>query len=80
MKQVDASTLQAGLDELLDRVEHGETVVITRRGTPVARLMPERPHAIEQVEEAIAGIRALHAGMPRLSAEEIAAWRDEGRT
>jgi len=28
------------LAELLDKVEDGETVTITRRGKPVARLMP----------------------------------------
>ena len=28
------------LSELLDQVEHGEVIVITRHGTPVARLVP----------------------------------------
>jgi len=27
------------LSELIDRVEHGETVAVTRRGKPVARLV-----------------------------------------
>jgi prevent-host-death family protein len=31
------------LAELLDRVEAGETLVITRRGRPVAQLVPVRP-------------------------------------
>ena len=30
------------LPQLLDRVEHGESIVITRHGKPVARLVPYR--------------------------------------
>jgi prevent-host-death family protein len=49
------------LAELLDKVEAGETVTITRRGTPVAQLVP-----IAAVDER-ARIRAL--------VEEIKRWR-----
>ncbi|WP_374692587.1 type II toxin-antitoxin system Phd/YefM family antitoxin [Accumulibacter sp.] len=34
---------KAHLSELLDRVEKGEELVITRRGKPVASLAPIRP-------------------------------------
>ncbi|MBN8454764.1 type II toxin-antitoxin system prevent-host-death family antitoxin [Accumulibacter sp.] len=34
---------KAHLSELLDRVEKGEELVITRRGKPVASLSPIRP-------------------------------------
>ncbi|EXI73653.1 MAG TPA: type II toxin-antitoxin system prevent-host-death family antitoxin [Candidatus Accumulibacter phosphatis] len=34
---------KAHLSELLDRVEKGEELVITRRGRPVANLSPIRP-------------------------------------
>ena len=44
------------LPRLLDRVEHGETIVITRHGKPVAKLVPAagekaRPDVREAVAE-----------------------------
>lgn len=38
MRSVDVRTLKARASELLHAVEQGETIVITRRGRPVARL------------------------------------------
>jgi prevent-host-death family protein len=37
---VGAYEAKTHLPQLLDRVEHGETIVITRHGKPVARLVP----------------------------------------
>ena len=38
MRSVDVRTLKARASELLHAVEEGETVLVTRRGRPVARL------------------------------------------
>ncbi|BBK43549.1 antitoxin [Allostella vacuolata] len=43
MREVGAVEAQDTLDQLLDLVERGEQVVITRHGRPVARLVPEKP-------------------------------------
>jgi len=43
MREVRSSELQSQLVDLLDDVEAGETIVITRDGRPVARLVPEAP-------------------------------------
>ena len=40
---VDLGEAKEKLDELLDRVEAGEEVVITRSGEPVAKLVPIGP-------------------------------------
>ena len=40
MRTVGAYEAKTKLGELLDAAEHGETVVVTRRGVPVARLEP----------------------------------------
>lgn len=40
MKEVGAFEAKSRLGQLLDRVEAGEEVVITRRGRAVARLVP----------------------------------------
>ena len=41
MREVGAFEAKNTLGTLLDMVEHGEEVVITRRGKPVARLIRE---------------------------------------
>jgi prevent-host-death family protein len=67
------------LPELLKRVEAGETVVITRRGKPVARITsPERDRAAE-ITATIRRIEEFRKTMPRMTVEEILSARDEGR-
>lgn len=49
--------------ELLDLVEDGMTIVLTRHGTPIARLIPfEDAHDRKKVREAIAELRLLRKG------------------
>lgn len=43
MDKVTVAQAKAGLSALLDRVEAGDEVVITRRGLPVARLVASTP-------------------------------------
>ena len=43
MQIVSVAQAKAHLSALLDAVQAGEEVVITRRGQPVARLQMERP-------------------------------------
>jgi len=43
MKKVTLAKAKAGLSALLDRVEAGETVAITRRHRVVAEVRPARP-------------------------------------
>ncbi|MBI3775474.1 MAG: type II toxin-antitoxin system prevent-host-death family antitoxin, partial [Gammaproteobacteria bacterium] len=40
MAKVNVREAREQLPDLLDRVEHGEEVVVVRRGKPVARLVP----------------------------------------
>ena len=41
MREIQASEAKARLPSLLDAVERGETVIITRHGKPIARIVPE---------------------------------------
>jgi len=43
MTRVNIQGAQARLSELLDRVEQGEQIAITRNGMTVARLVPHEP-------------------------------------
>lgn len=56
MVTISLAEAKARLSELLDRVEAGETIEITRRGKPVARLAavtrPRKPIDIAMLEAA----------------------------
>jgi prevent-host-death family protein len=81
--EIGAFEAKNTLGSLLDRVERGEEVVITRRGKPVARLVPETGHEErrERALEALENIRALARKMNlgRFDWDEWKAYRDEGR-
>jgi len=60
---------------LLRRVENGETIVITRRGKPVADLVPHSPQVGRGLTPAeVMEIRAIASGDPTWGAE-LAAMR-----
>ena len=79
MKQVQSSIAKAQFAELLDEVERGETVVITRHGKPIARLVPEEEARQAAVDRAVERIKELQKNGPRATIEEIIAWKNEGR-
>jgi len=79
MKQVQASEAKAKLAELLDQVERGETVVITRHGRAIARLVSDAIARQADAARAMAEIEAARSDAPRVGKKEILAWRDEGR-
>lgn len=61
MRQVGVYDAKTQLPRLLDDVERGETITITRHGRPVARLVPV-PSRGRSVDEAIAALRAFRKG------------------
>ncbi|MGH7056509.1 MAG: type II toxin-antitoxin system Phd/YefM family antitoxin [Acetobacteraceae bacterium] len=64
MKVVGAFEAKNRLGTLLDWVEQGEEVVITRRGKPVARLVPSgRGTSRDEARAAAGGIREMSRGM-----------------
>lgn len=78
MREVGAFEAKTHLSELIAAVEAGETVTITRRGRPVARLMPIADASVERAS-AVERIRQLRAGLAGFSREDILTARDEGR-
>lgn len=77
MVTVNLVRAKAHLSELLDKVEAGEDVVITRHGRPVAHLSgvsrPKRPI------RSLAQFRAKMSAWRKPSAALLRAARDEGR-
>jgi len=82
MKVVGAFEAKNTLGRLLDLVEQGEEVTITRHGKDVARIVPARPSpgrdtaraAIQRMRK-----RAEAAKLGRFDWAEWKAYRDEGR-
>jgi len=79
MQTIQASVAKSKFLSILDEVERGASVIVTRHGKPVARIVPEAEIDRERVERAIEGIRALRQRIGKLSLEEILSARDEGR-
>ncbi len=79
MLEVGTYEAKTRFSELLEKVEAGETVVITRRGRPVARLVADEEIRRRQVRETIERMLAARAGRPSVTVEEILSARDEGR-
>ena len=79
MREIGAFEAKNRLGTLLDWVENGEEVLITRRGKAVARLVPLNS-GIDRTasRQAAASILARSAGMATAS-DEIRALIDEGR-
>ncbi|HYZ26363.1 MAG TPA: type II toxin-antitoxin system prevent-host-death family antitoxin [Geminicoccaceae bacterium] len=78
MAEVGAFEAKTHLSHLLDQVERGETITITRHGKPVARLIPIAGSSRDERRRAIAGLKELRTGqtLGGLSVREMI---DEGR-
>jgi prevent-host-death family protein len=79
MRQVQASDAKTHLPRLLDDVERGETIAITRHGRPVAHLVPAATQDRARIAKALAGIRTLRRQTKPMSTAEILSARDDGR-
>lgn len=82
MHSVGAFEAKNTLGGLLDRVERGEEIIISRRGRPVARLVPAAVGIDrEKARAAAASLRALATDLKDISLnwEELKTYRDEGR-
>jgi prevent-host-death family protein len=79
MREIQASDAKARLPQLLDEVERGETLIITRHGRPIARLVPEMSRHQEEADKALASIRELRKRTGKITVDEIRASREEGR-
>ncbi|MCB1972505.1 MAG: type II toxin-antitoxin system prevent-host-death family antitoxin [Geminicoccaceae bacterium] len=79
MNTVKLADAKAHLSELVDRVEAGDCIDITRRGKPIARLTSiDRPRTKIDIDQ----LRALTAAMPPASqsaADLVRSMRDDDR-
>jgi prevent-host-death family protein len=78
MAEIGAFEAKTHLSHLLDQVQRGETITITRHGKPVARLVPVGGSSRDDRRRAIAQLKELRKGqtLGGLSVRELI---DEGR-
>lgn len=78
MRDIQASDAKAHLPQILDAVERGETVRITRHGRPIARLVPEADRRQAEIDSAIVCIKALRSRTGKITLDELLSARHEG--
>lgn len=82
MTTVGAFEAKTHLSQLLERVEQGEEITITRRGRAVARLVPmsgtRDPEAVRAVFRRMAE-RARQSGVKPITSEEWKSYVEKGR-
>ncbi|RYD58085.1 MAG: type II toxin-antitoxin system prevent-host-death family antitoxin [Sphingomonadales bacterium] len=80
MERINLADAKARLSEIIDRVEAGESIEITRRGKPAARLVPpEKQRVLKPVD--VTALRALRDTMPyqqESATDVIRRMRDSG--
>jgi prevent-host-death family protein len=79
MQTYQASEAKTHFLRILDEVERGESVIITRHGKTVARISPEATIDRERVERAMESILEIRKRTKPVSLAEVLSARDEGR-
>ena len=83
MQTVSIAQAKNQLSSLIQAVESGEEVVLTRHGKPVVRLVAEHALVLSGAEREAQALAALEAGGNRLRGKiDFSEWkslRDEGR-
>jgi antitoxin (DNA-binding transcriptional repressor) of toxin-antitoxin stability system len=86
MSKMTAVEAKARFSELLNRVERGEEIVITRQDRPIARVVREGVPNLASLKQSVEGLRQLQRriqkrsrGKSALSATELRAAIEHGR-
>jgi len=87
MIAVTATQAARNFANILDQVERGETIVITRDGVPVGRLSPERRTSAERLKATLRDnpadegfaddLEAAHADLRAAFTDEVRGWPAE---
>jgi len=78
MRTVTATHASRGFSDLLDAVERGETVQVTRAGHVVAELRPATPSTGRRLRDALASIPPLDDDLEADIAAATALLTDDG--
>ena len=76
-REVGAFEAKAKLSEILRKVEQGERYTITRRGLPIAHIVPAQNKSSQARDEAFA--RLMHPHVTGIPGDTVLRWIREGR-
>jgi prevent-host-death family protein len=79
MQTVGAFEAKTHLSNLLERVSCGETIVITRHGNPIAKLVPFSENESGDLRKTIKEIHQLRSTLPHVGTKDLKAMIDAGR-
>ena len=79
IREIQASEARAHLPQLLDDVERGEILIITRHGRAIARIVPEVNRRKAEIDSAIQTIIGLRRRNGKINYQELRSAREEGR-
>jgi prevent-host-death family protein len=79
MRTIQAAQAKTHFLRILDDIERGESVSITRHGRRVARLIPETEADQDRVNQALESILEIRRRTKPVSLQEILTMRNEGR-
>ncbi|MFH0341143.1 MAG: type II toxin-antitoxin system Phd/YefM family antitoxin [Chromatiales bacterium] len=83
MSEVGIYEAKTHFPKLIERVQQGERITITKHGKPVADLVPaqrkDREAARRAWDDLMALREELRARGVRVTRDEIIAWKNEGR-
>jgi prevent-host-death family protein len=79
MREIQASEAKTRLLRLLDDVERGESLLLTRHGRRIARIIPEGDRRQEEIDHALATICSLRSRNGPVAVAELLSARDKGR-
>ncbi len=65
MRRMSLADTKAHLSAVVDEVQAGEEIVITRRGQPVARIVAERKHPAGDAAALVKDLRAFVLAQPK---------------
>ena len=63
METIGSFEAKTHWSSLLDKVALGQEIVITKRGRPIARLIPEIVEDTDQISTAISTLKAMRKGV-----------------
>jgi len=79
MRTMTLADAKAHLSAVVDQVQEGEEIVITRRGQPVARIIPECKAPIGNAAGLLKALRAHVMAQPMIEGNSVAAMREAER-
>ena len=69
--RIGAFEAKTHFSQILNRVERGETVTITRHGRPIAKMVPENQHNGDRARAAVERLKSLRGTVKGVGIDDL---------